>query len=261
MKTYKIYISIILIFSIHGCDDGNNDDNPDKRLSKSAQMIYDNLLVAYNNSCISCLKEVLDDWNRKYEPKSNIPDSIKDVYKVFKEIYSPWDLGRMSKSEWGDSIYSGISYYVIQTSIKYGFHYKEYVDENINLIDFRPSILVDTIKLLYLTDDYNSAINYFLGTDYILVGYDNKEENVIIVPELPPGESQLRVNYLRNYLHIFDGFWWHFKTHPEVKQISFTNNKDSAQVYFRIGYEGGEVFLAKEHNEWNIVNYRMTWIE
>ena len=77
-------------------------------------------------------------------------------------------------------------------------------------------------------------------------------------------EKQLRYKFLNNYLQFFHGHWgnyWHLETHPQVYRMAFNKTKDSVQVMFRIGYEGGEVFLGKHRGKWKIKDWRMTWIE
>ena len=83
-------------------------------------------------------------------------------------------------------------------------------------------------------------------------------------PILPAGESELRYKFLRNYLKFFHGIserYWQIETHPKVHVISLNEEKDSAQVYFRLGDQGGEIILGKENNKWKIVDHYMTWVD
>ena len=260
MNIYRYSILIFFILGSTGCD-LQNDHNPEyPPLSNPAQLIYNDLLKAYNESCISCLKSILDNWNLKYDPVLNVPDSINDVYKVFKEVYTPWDLSRMSESEWGDNIYNNVSYYIVQTTINYGFHFNEHIEETLTINDFKPSILNDTIKVLYYTNEYKSAISYFLGSDYVTVGYENSIENVIPVKPISVNEYLLRIEFLNNFLRVSDRNWIKLETHPEIFQISFSEENDSAKVLFNLIYENGEVILKKENNQWDIIEYSMLGI-
>ncbi len=260
MKTFGLCIFFLFAASLIGCEKPKGSEPQYQQLSESAQIIYNSLMEAYNDSCDSCLKTILDKWNLTYEPDSNIPDSLLDVYGVFEETYTPWDLGRMSESEWGDNIYNGTSYCIVQTSIKYGFHYNELVDESLTINDFKPTISNDTMNVLYYTNDYKSALSSFLGTDYVPVGSSNSKENVIVVKPIPQDQYLLRLNFLNNFLIVSGSNWWQIETDPEIYQISFTEGKDKARVIFNLIYENGEVYLEKENDQWNIVDYIMRGI-
>jgi hypothetical protein len=228
-------------------------------LGVNAELIYNELMKAYRNDCISCLEQILINWRDEFHPNSNIPDSLKDVYDVYKEFYSPWDLARISESEFGHDIYKNVTYYIIQSTCRYDYYFRNYGNEFQTITEFRPSIKNEAINLLYLSPVYESAINCFLGSEYIPAGYYN-----IMTPALPQGESYLRYEFLRNFLRFFHGHWgnyWHLETHPEVERISFNITKDSAQVFFRLGYQGGEVILGRDSVNWIIVDHYMTWIE
>lgn len=258
MRILRLVILPVLIFSSCGWLGDQESQYPP--LSNSAQLIYDELLESYNNSCVSCLKSILDDWSMRYTPNTNIPDAVRDVYEVFEQVYAPWDLGRMSDSEWGDSIYSNASYYIVQTTINYGFHFDEEIEETNTIQDFRPAISNDTIHVLFYTNDYKSAISQFLGTDYVPVGYSNSYENVVPVKPISAEEYLARMDFLKNFLMVSDRNWIEIETHPEIFQISFTPEKDSAQVLFNLIYESGEVILKKENDQWDITEYTMKGI-
>lgn len=257
-----IFIEIDTIISkdaLHGVDTCIGDTCYTCNLSEPAQVLYDQLMLAYRDSCVSCLEDMLIDWSEASVPESNIPDSLKDVYAVYKEFYSPWDLKRIADSEFGHSIYQGISYYIIQSAITYDTSFRSWGGTGYTVSPFRPSITNDTIRLLYLDGSYPLPLNCFLGADYVPVGSDN-----IMTPAFPAGESYNRYRFLANFLLIFHGHWgnyWHLETHPEVERISFNARGDSAQVHFRLGYQGGEVILGKDAEGWNIVDHYMTWIE
>ncbi len=261
MKRVKVLLWTLIIALLGGCANSESSIPGNEPAGEHARALYKDLVGAYQEDCVSCLKDILDEWSNTYEPATDIPDSLKEVYHVYSEVYTPWDLGRMSDSEWGDDIYRNISYYIVQTSIRYGYHFGEYVDEAFIINNFMPLISGNETQVLYLTEEYNSAINYFLGTDYIPVGLENSTENVVKVPALPAGESVARAAFLENHLKLFSGYWWHIMTHPQVLQISFNGQMDQARVDFRLAYEGGEVFLAKEGNDWKIEDYNMTWVD
>ncbi len=228
------------------------------QLSVSAKTIYHLLSATYYDSCFNCLENMLQEWNKKYSPQETIADSLQDIYDVYREFYSPWNLARISDSEFGPNIYNGVKYYIIQQSISYNYDFRSYSGNYFTINDFRPVINNDTINILYAKKDYISALECFLGTGYLEFNEDN------MIPTLPYEEINRRHNFLNKYLTFFHGHWgnyWHMETHPEVGSISFNKTKDSALVNFRLGYQGGEAVLGKENNKWIVVDHYMTWIE
>lgn len=291
MKKYRFILGFILIFLLlSACEKSSITDESEKtvidslppldsipaadtayadtaaadtcytcELSDTATQIYNSLLEAYNGHCIACLEQVLMNWENKFNENTYIIDSLQDVYDVYKEFYQPWALDMISDSEFGHDIYKGISYYIIQSHIYYDYYFRTYGNGGVTIDDFRPAISNDTISLLYLNADYESAINCFLGSDYAPFGSGN-----VMRPAFAIGESYKRYQFLNNFLKFFHGHWgnyWHLETHPEVLSISFNTSKDSAQVKFRLGYQGGEVILGKKENSWKIIDHYMTWIE
>ena len=259
MKTLKLSIAFLFVPFFWSCSDSESEINTEiEELPKSAQQVYDQLMDAYNNSCSDCLENVLQEWEKEYTADENIPDSLKAIYEVYKAFYSPWDLGRISESEFGDGIYNGIFYYIIQGSISYR-NQSMNNDDYFTITPFRPTVQNDTIHLLYYDEDYLAAMNAFLGSESIPFGEGN-----IMSPAMSTGETELRYRFLNNYLFFFHGHWgnyWHMETQPAVSMITFNAAGDTAKVDFRLGYQGGEATLANSTTGWQVVEHQMTWIE
>ncbi len=257
---------LLILFFITTCtkniDTDNCTDEPGNthNLDSTALIIYDKLLEAYNESCVSCLEQILVDWAGESIPSHEVPDSLIFIYDVYNAFYSPWDLARISDSEFGDYIYEGVSYYIIQNSLRYNFNLTSSTyGNNFTIEPFHPDIANDTINLLYLNKDYMLAINFFLGS-YPLLGNSYN----YLLPDLGAEEINYRYSFLHNYLLFFHGHWgnyWHLETHPMVSTISFNSSQDSALVFFRLGYQGGEATLSKVNDKWVIVEHHMTWVE
>lgn len=249
MDVSRKVICLVILLLVFGCSNTDNDDSCG--LNTNAEFIKNSLTNAYKASCVDCLKDLLDNWNNEFNSNTNIPESEQAVYNVYKETYSPWALERMSNSEWGNGIYKDLSYYIIQDSISYDDNFRGTFSDNVITIkDFRPEINNNAISTLYLNKDYADAINCFLGANDFTPHSDE--------------EKQARYKFLNNYLQFFHGHWgnyWHLETHPEIYRMSFNTAKDSVQVSFRLGYQGGEVILGKDNDEWKIKDWKMTWIE
>lgn len=236
------------------------DSAYDPHFSTAEEEVYQNLLACYENKSQNCLEYFLDTWYENIGPidTTGLNDTIKNIYQLYTEFYSPWDLSRTGGSEWGDNLYTGVPYYIIQNEIGFNFSLEEggYSGEQ-TLTDFRPTIANQAVKILYLTDFYSRILNYFIGTEHI-----NYE--CYGVPMAPCSESYNRVSFLNQYLRIAAGHWgnsWHILTHPEVFSISFNPEMDSARVDFRIIYQGGEAILIKQQEGWELVDAYLTWIE
>jgi hypothetical protein len=54
---------------------------------------------------------------------------------------------------------------------------------------------------------------------------------------------------------------WHLNSFPEIEEITFSNNLDTAIVSFRIRFEGGISKLIRSSNGWEMIESRLLWIE
>lgn len=126
-------------------------------------------------------------------------------------------------------------------------------------VTFRPPVHFDRKKVVYLTDGYKELLNSFLGNCHVELG-----EHDIMQPAFSKGESQKRQGFFNKATLIFYGHWggyWEYVTFPEAYSMVFNPEMSRAIVFFRIIYEGGEVYLEKKDGEWRVVDARITWIE
>ena len=67
------------------------------------------------------IKAYFEEWNKSYS--TNYPllnnDTIKAIYEIFDAFYTPREMKRIGKSEWGDSIYITPKYLLVQNTIYY----------------------------------------------------------------------------------------------------------------------------------------------
>lgn len=126
-------------------------------------------------------------------------------------------------------------------------------------IEFRPPVHFVGKKVVYLTKGYEKILNSFLGKRHAALGEYN-----IMQPASSKGKSQTKHEFFNNAALIYYGHWggyWQYETYPEANQIIFNPEMNRAVVMFRFVYEGGEAILEKQNGEWEVVDFRFTWIE
>ena len=226
-------------------------------LDSIEEQLFYQLMDGFNRSSSRELKDFLDNWAVEYEVKTHIPDSLEDIYAIYKEFYSPWELSRITGDEYEGDAYPEIMYYIIQSTILYDHDFDTTGTNIMTVNEFHPGISNETKILLSLTERYSSVINCFLGSD---TTFWNDSKSIAAMEN----DSDLRYEYLSSYLKFQPGHWgnyWHIKTQPAVSRISFNEPMDSAVVYYYISSRGGEVIMGKEEGEWKIVDSYLTWIE
>jgi hypothetical protein len=226
---------------------------------------------AYRHQDSSELIGFFNEWilnvksnDKKYVTQKKSIESVYDIYGAFYIPSSPFNLGAWEAFHIPKN---NLEYFVIQNKIFYSvlpdndfekFHWETNRIDSIN--NFKPRIEhLGENRILYLTTEYNNALNGFLGSNYRELGKDN-----IMSPSLPVGESEKRYRFLKKYIHILHGHWggyWHLETHPKVSMIVINNELSKAEIHFRYGYQGGETLLEKENGEWVIKSSKATWIE
>ena len=259
MKKVILYlITASMICCNYSCDkEVTTNDKSAKEVTtddKSAKELCAKLERAFQSSSTSDLDQFFTDWNISVSSNTGSigqNDTIKTIYDVYREFYSPLDLTKLGDWEWGNNLNSNSKYVAVQNKIYYAVVEKELFDswfniENLDSIsDFRPQLNLEKSKILYLLPEYKEALNLFIGT----VASEN---------------TQARYEFVRPYIPILyahEGGRWYLATHPEVSRILLTPNKTVAKLFFRVGFQGGEATLEKKNNIWIITESRATWIE
>ncbi|MEZ5006697.1 MAG: hypothetical protein R2753_00960 [Chitinophagales bacterium] len=226
------------------------------------QQLFNELNDAYNSNCLSCLLSFFKTWQISYE-STDISlienDTIKAVYDIYKAFYRPWDLYTFYDGEFGNNLFSGIEFMIIQEEIFYNTEIDtpQYLAHNDRIDNFRPAISSDAnpINPVYLNEDYRKVLNYFLGVGYIRRSCGGNQDCF----DLPQ-----KSNFINQAVRILGEHWddgWHLETHPYIFNISFNAQLDSAFINFRVIYQGGEAILKKVDGEWDLVESYATWIE
>jgi len=272
MIEMKNWILILLTgLQFYSCKGQDKVEFESHKPKYSTNELISKLDSAYKNQDSSSLIEFFNNWNldlqpndNKYTDQNKIIKSVYDIYRTFYIPSSPFNLGDWESFHIPEN---SLEYFVIQNKIFYSvlpgndfekFHWKTHKIDSIN--NFKPRLEhLGQNRILYLTTEYNNALNGFLGSKYKELGTDN-----IMSPSLPEGESEKRYRLLKNHIHILHGHWggyWHLETHPDISVIIINSELNKAIIHFRYGYQGGETVLLKENGDWIIKSSKATWIE
>ena len=233
---------------------------------------------AYTEKSDQLYEEFLQSWNKDIQAvktTDSLSDIEKDIYEIYIDFYNPFKLRRVGTGEWGAKLYADIEYVIVQNSI-YAYTYDL---DNLNydfttritgrldsliiakdsIMNFRPGVSFNKTPVLYLTPEYDTLINRFLGTEHYELG-----DGGIMNPARAKGESEKRVEFLNTKLEIIYGHWggyWHIETHPYVFSIEFNKDRTLAKINYRLVYQGGEADYKKVNGKWVFAGARLTWIE
>lgn len=96
------------------------------------------------------------------------------------------------------------------------------------------TLIIDSVKYLYLTPEYEKAILDFLGFDH----YDNRTGK-LIENAMPLKESSNRMHFINPKLPIVRGYWgkyYHLETFPIIYKIIFDRKFENAIIEFRSSF-------------------------
>lgn len=126
--------------------------------------------------------------------------------------------------------------------------------------NFKPFIKNDSLKTLYMADDYGTMLLSFFESQY--------DSNSRIKMWFGQTKNKQRifdkVNFLREYLNIYPSHWgnyWIVENEPFVDFIVFDKSYTSALIKYRINWEIGECVLRKNGNVWEIKENKIVGIE
>lgn len=276
MRLLAIVILPAILIGLSSCAQNSRTKKQSENIADDYKPVYtvtelnDQLEASFKQSSSDALGQIFKRWNETIQPnpKSFIEqnDTIKAIFDAYREFYKPLDLLKLGDWEWGNELNSKSKYVVVQNNISYAVMPADSIDnfdwgtlKKEAIDNFRPPVTIAPEKVLYLTTEYDKALNQFLGTESTKVGEPN-----VMNPSLPAGESEKRYEMIRPFIPVLHGHWggyWHLETHPIVNTILFNKNLTTAKFYFRVGYQGGEATLIKSANRWTIKESNATWIE
>lgn len=236
----KLFVVFIFILSSTSCKD--EITQPENSLIESA----------YLNNSVNELDSFIFEWYSSVHPTSDselsqLSDTIKCIYELYKSYYDPLNLYNYSITgyypETGNNFYHSIPYFIIQNQINYKIGDS---DSMYILKDFKPQLGIDSVKFLYLTDKYKNEMLAFLDDPK----YRNEWYEIMMFLR-----QRIKI-YIKHY-----NLSWHLVTFPEIEEIKFNNNLDTAIVSFRILFEGGTSKLIRNSNRWEMIESQLLWIE
>jgi hypothetical protein len=258
-----IFLVTVFFILVSACDKNENTALPISGEGTPAEELYDDLLDLYNNNDHEGLIRFLNSWEEEissYRLPQVGSDIHKDVYQIFMEAYTPFDIGRLGEHEWGSEMYEGFDYAVVQNTIYFDSGYEpEGSDSRDSIVDFRPPVNFPGKKILYLTPNYHKTLIDFLQSDFNPLGTGG-----IMNPETPTEESAKRYQFLLQEIAIIPGHWggyWHIETHPFIYGIHFNYLVNKAKASFRVGYMFGEAEFEKTVTGWVMTHSAITAIE
>jgi hypothetical protein len=228
---------------------------------------------AYTLQSDSLLNEFFSEWRNdgtvRNDAKYSKPE-VKAAYEIFQDLYKP-DLSDSSKSCY--SVYSRAEFIVVQNHLRLymmkdrdsllsGFH--GFMDSILikldSVSDFRPDVHFADKKTLYLSKDYQIALDQFffsfLGADD--EGYIYSDSMFII--------DKRKMAFLAPKIQVAPEHWgsgFYYVSFPEVERMIFNEDYTKARVSFRATYaSGGYAYYEKEDSLWVQKEYNpRLWVE
>lgn len=211
-------------------------------------------------------REFLDQWEKEYYSIIPRNDTVKIIYDAYRQLFTPFDLKEKASFNSDATINSGYQYIVVPGSFLY------YVSSNgkdsdrdltkFTIEQFRPKLnLGSGVKVLFLTEKYDTLLQNFLGTTSTQLGSPD-----IMTPSRATGMSAEREVLVKKFLPILHGHWggyWHLTSMPTIIMI-FNRKFSKAEVHFRIGYGGRINSYKKDYDgKWRRIKdeYIREWVE
>jgi hypothetical protein len=229
---------------------------------------FDLLSVGYQLNSMPLLTLFFEKWRNQSIPQTNynkeLQPIVKASYEIYESIYNPFDISRIAKRERHNDLIekverrnTEIKYAIIKNSLQvailetfdseHGFFYLDEPLLQLTINDFRPTINIDSLKILCLTDEYE---------EYLLKFLDNEQFDIwgnIVSSEETFIESIKRKEFLNHLANINqESYGWEFATLPIVTSINFNIQLNSAEVFFLIHDSAWKVVLNKNESKWII---------
>jgi hypothetical protein len=271
--------------------------------SSCCQYKLNNILNnAYSKKDIQLLESLFKKWESQQNSISDqnlalFSDTVQDVYEIYKDFYKPFNLNRMGSQNWGDSVYFGKKYYIIQPTCCYSFT---------PTLDKKRIILNSLEKYKSDSTNYNKYLDYYLRDTSDFTVWNYREDNIIFYSEkaitnfrpklefldaIPlyydqkycnaiaqfisykqnkfnikikngnTNEIESKWQFINQLIYIYPGHWgnyWEIETCPYIKTIVFDYERTTAMIFFSLFYHGGQALYKKTNGKWTFIQSKLT---
>lgn len=137
------------------------------------------LQEAYKERSTEKLKAFLDQWSNDLRPSNSLQRQemskvVQQAYLVFEEFYNPHDLANRGGTQWGNDIYNGYNYFIIQDSFKIFQKDKVYYTP-----DEAEAYAIDYVKRHTSNEFHEKFINWIkAGNKMILENYGPSRNSI-----------------------------------------------------------------------------------
>lgn len=233
---------------------------------------------AYKKNSVKLLKEFCDNWSKEIPAISELEyrqlnDTLKNIYDLFKVFFTPFNSEKLGYSNSLNA--ANTNYFVLPTSILVYFKDKVYYSEsekdslsNNNIqfemgtlidtvLDFHPETIYTEVKLLFLSEKYDTIINNFLLKSlHSYYGILNIGGNF--------KDYANRVKYIDTCIHVNNKCMGRGKiiyTFPKAEKVVFDRTMKYARVIFIMQGCSVEAMYKHEINDWILVSTTKYFID
>ena len=178
---------------------------------------------------------------------------VKDVYDIYRVLFTT-----------ENTVYMGCQnqhYLVVQNSIDYDVEETAIFDDSTTTIsfteneitNFRPSIIIEGKKILYLTNEYKEALLSFLNNN------PGSESEILTQPY--ESNKMKRYYFINQYIPIelLEGRTWIVQSTPYTDGFYFENNHvDCLRVGYQIHYYGYDAIMKRTEDGWILENRKVS---
>lgn len=185
------------------------------QISSTPKVKVKQLKTAYKAKNIAGAEAFFETWVKTIDQISQpeleaLSVPCQEAYKVFEAFYNPLDIAKIGGSEWGDSLYKGIQYAIVQNKVRINMVASLDID-NIILRNIENSSIADSIKrkLLEKVDGEYSSYTKSLYGGIMSVLSSEEDVQADTIENFRPriNIEQLKAVYLTNdYAQILTNF-------------------------------------------------------
>lgn len=217
------------------------------------------LKKAYEEKSVKKLDKFYNNWNKEIKPitenelvKLNLIQ--KYTYKVIFDFYQPDSLFKIGSSEWGDSIYNSVKFYIIKNSIyiqqvdklfyskKELDSLKDYID-SMSVLEIKLSNISEKQKKILLNRDKNGELGAYVKENFGPINSRPIELNVDSIMNFKPLLKNNKVKPLflnSKYKTILDSFLGHSNlvktTYDSLGKMKKFNISDDKKSFLETNY-------------------------